>query len=272
MMNLKNLKTMFAPFAALCLFVAGGYAPGSQAQTITPDDVERLLVPIYPPNGQAGRFGSFWRAEFWVRNSAEVPVVFSSPGPYSFLPSGGLNQIDPLTTQFATSGGRPGAMYIVERAYADQVHMSLRIADETRRPVSHGTTIPIIRERDWLSGPTELLDVPTDVTVRRTLRVYDPDATNVGTVHVTIYPLLQNLPLAEFDLPLRGGSDRTLDPVWYSAPSYAEVPDLVEAFPQIAVHERLRVRIEPVTPGLRYWAFITVTDNITQHVTVVTPR
>lgn len=32
------------------------------------------------------------------------------------------------------------------------------------------------------------------------------------------------------------------------------------------------LEIEPVTPGLRYWAFVTVTNNATSHVTTITPQ
>jgi hypothetical protein len=30
--------------------------------------------------------------------------------------------------------------------------------------------------------------------------------------------------------------------------------------------------VEPLTPGMRFWAFITITDNATQQVTVVSPQ
>ena len=36
--------------------------------------------------------------------------------------------------------------------------------------------------------------------------------------------------------------------------------------------ETVRVRLEPVEPGMRYWAFATVTNNETQHVTTITPQ
>jgi hypothetical protein len=257
--------------AALPLFADGSSEAG---KTITPADVERLLVPLCPANGQEGRYGTFWACEMWVRNSADVPVVFSH-GPNSGLPGGGLIQIDPHATQFYSAGLR-GGMYIVEKAYADQVHASVRVADQNRRPVNQGTEIPIVRDKDWLSMPLDLLDIPTDPAVRLTLRVYDPDSTHQASVRVSVYPFYfaDVQPLAEVVLVLRGG-DRSSDPSsdpWYVLPDYAEIPDLVAAFPQIATEERLRVTVEPLTPGMRFWAFITITDNATQQVTVVSPQ
>ena len=32
------------------------------------------------------------------------------------------------------------------------------------------------------------------------------------------------------------------------------------------------VRVTPLTPGLRIWAFVSVTNNETQHVTTITPQ
>jgi hypothetical protein len=254
--------------SALPLFAGGSSEAG---KTITPDDVERLLVPICPPNAQEGRFGALWGCDMWVRNSADAPVVFSRGNPQISLPGGGLAQLDPHATQHY-SGAARGAIYNVEKAYADQVHLSLRIADQNRRPVNQGTEIPIVRERDWLSKSADLLDIPTDPAVRQTLRVYDPEATGQTSVRVSVYPFYYAdvEPLATAELELRGGEIQSGQ--WHRFPDYAEIPDLVAAFPQIATEERLRVTVEPLTPGMRFWAFITITDNATQQVTVVSPQ
>jgi hypothetical protein len=264
---------MTAIAAAVFLTAAGlplfGGDLANAGTTITPDDMERLLVPICI--AKEGRFGASWGCEMWVRNSADVPVVFSKGRPHISLPSGGLAQIEAHATQFYYEAPR-GAIYNVEKAHADQVHVSLRIADQNRRPVNQGTEIPVVREKDWLSKPVDLLDIPTDPAVRQTLRVYDPEATGMASVRVTVYPFyyVDVEPLAEVVIALRGGE--ILSGQWHRLPDYAEIPDLVAAFPQIATEERLRVTVEPLTPGMRFWAFITITDNATQQVTVVSPQ
>lgn len=271
-MRFKRYRLMLAALIALLPLVpaSAGSGDGHHA-SLTVDDVERLFVPVCT-GGAPGRFDSLWGCEMWVRNSAEVPVVFSLGRPESPL-SGNLIQIAANTTmlEFGTGGLVSGAIYVVEKAHADKVHVSVRIGDRNRRPLSQGTSVPVIRERAWLRDPVELLDVPTDPAVRATLRVYDLDAMK-GSVRVTIHPLRENETLAEFVLDLKGETDRNLNPVWYMLPDLGEIADLVSAFPQVAMHERLRVRIEPLTPGMRFWAFVAITDNMTQQVTVVTPR
>jgi hypothetical protein len=258
---------------ALVLAAAVSFAGTvAQAQTITPDDVERMLVPILPPNGLPGRFGAFWVGELWVRNSATVPVVFAHGGPFRNLPDGGLIQIPPEVTERSPTGALRGGIYLVEKLHRDEVHLSLRIADVNRRPVSMGTEIPIVREEDWLARPVELLDVPTDFSVRQTLRVYDPDASQQVSVRMTIHPLTENETIAEAVIEPRGGSVRNPTHPWYDQPDYAEISDLVAAFPQIVAYPRVRIRLEPMGPGMRYWAFVTITDNMTQHVSVITPQ
>jgi hypothetical protein len=258
---------------ALVLAAAVSFASTTaQAQNITPDDVERMLVPILPPNGLPGRFGAFWVGELWVRNSAEVPVVFGHGVPFRNLPDGGLKQVEAGVTQLSVTGALRGGIYVVEKVHRDQIHLSLRIADVNRRPVNMGTEIPIVREEGWLARPVELLDVPTDFSVRQTLRVYDPDASQQVSVRMTIHPLTENEAIAEAIIEPRDGSVWTTSFPWYHDPDYAEIPDLVAAFPQVAAYPRVRIRLEPTGPGMRYWAFVTITDNMTQHVSVITPQ
>jgi hypothetical protein len=35
---------------------------------------------------------------------------------------------------------------------------------------------------------------------------------------------------------------------------------------------RARIEIEPTLPDMRVWAFVSITNNETQHVTLVTPQ
>lgn len=36
--------------------------------------------------------------------------------------------------------------------------------------------------------------------------------------------------------------------------------------------QKVRIELEPVTPGLKYWAFLSITNNKTQHFYTVLPR
>jgi len=63
----------------------------------------------------------------------------------------------------------------------------------------------------------------------------------------------------------------TTDPCDALVPSFAIIPDLEQAFPQIAQLDSVRIEIEPAAP-FRFWAFASITNNATQHVTLVTPE
>jgi hypothetical protein len=78
-------------------------------------------------------------------------------------------------------------------------------------------------------------------------------------------------PLAQKDLLLQAPVCKT-DPCDAATPSFAMIPDLERAFPEIAQLDRARLEIaEPGTP-FRFWAFVSITNNTTQHVTLVTPQ
>lgn len=232
-------------------------------------EVEKVLIPVLSRNGFPGRSGSSWVAELWARNSSDHDVLFGSGYLLIVLPPG-YPAIRSRTTVMANELAERGAIFVLERAFADEVHLSLRIADVSRRPISQGTEVPVVRERDWLSRPIEFLDVPTGFAVRQMLRVYETDGTDETAVRVLVYPIRDNEPIAEAVLEPRGGARYFEGQT--GAPAYAEIADLVERFPQIVAHERLRIRLEPLTPGMRYWAFVTITDNMTQEVTVVSPQ
>lgn len=54
-------------------------------------------------------------------------------------------------------------------------------------------------------------------------------------------------------------------------PSLAEVGG-VETFPELAAAKAIWIEVAPVTPGLRIWALMSITNNETQQVTIVTPN
>jgi hypothetical protein len=49
------------------------------------------------------------------------------------------------------------------------------------------------------------------------------------------------------------------------------VNDLEELLPGGAEPDFLRLRLTPLTPGLKYWTFLSATDNVTQDVKVILP-
>ncbi len=240
---------------------------------------ERVLVPIFIATPVPGAFGSLWATELIARNEAaslvEVTVglpqcVLQPPCGYAsmttFRPEG-LFRPNPNGGVFVFVGA-PGAAKVI---------FSLRVRDLSRQALTWGTAIPVIREAQTYTSRLELLDVPTDARFRVALRVYDFDAPNSRSVRLRIYDVSQDnrisgLPpqTALVDVVLR--LETPVEDVYSSIPGSAVMTDLIGAFPQLSSARIVRIVLDPVSTDLRFWAFASVTNDETQHVTAIAPN
>ncbi|HET9866940.1 MAG TPA: hypothetical protein VFQ06_06585 [Nitrospira sp.] len=53
-------------------------------------------------------------------------------------------------------------------------------------------------------------------------------------------------------------------------PFLGQVPNLQD-LPELQAEDAVWMEIAPVTPGLRFWAMVSITNNDTQQVTIVAP-
>jgi hypothetical protein len=166
---------------------------------------------------------------------------------------------------------RGGILFTVPSADADQIVFRLNVSASPRNPLYEGTDLPVVRERDFRRSKITLPAVNFSPGIRPSrarLRVYDPDAHPGATVRVTLrewndlrqslYSATQLFLLDPTDVEVAPGGipPSASTPV----PSYAEI-DLQAVFP--SAQGLVNVEVEPVTPDLRFWAFVTVTDNAT---------
>lgn len=245
------------------------------AQEIPP--VERILVPLL--GTYHGRYGTIWVTDLVAGNPTDEKIVFAQGAPFCQLSAGcpppplGL---EPHEVQVFEGGGPDhppyfaGRIFVVEKDHATRVQMVLRTRDTSRTEQTWGTTIPVALEREWFTEPFLLLDVPTDPRFRQALRVYDPDATDRGEVVVHFLDAGSGVQLATRRLFLLSGG-RLENEQWYTFTSGAQILDLVGNIPELRAAERLTIRVEPMTPGLRVWGFVSVTNHVTQEVTVIAP-
>jgi len=176
----------------------------------------------------------------------------------------------------------------VGAAGAGKVTFNLRVQDTSRQAQTWGTTIPVVREKDVYTSTLHLLDVPVDSHFRSALRIYDFDADDAPKqVRVRIYDLCgpfftpipaecPTAPRVDTFLTLTGGAVPQY-------PSSVMVADILTAFPDLANVKAIplpfgdsrpaavRVDIDPISPNLRFWAFVSATNNDTQHVTTILP-
>jgi hypothetical protein len=252
----------------------------ASAQPLAPQQIvlsqepyERLLVPLVLQVPLPGAYGSLWVSHLVVRNDSSEPIVFSHVrgGPcldiYLYCPAA----VDPMSTTEHRSGfahnPNAGLFYYVGNPGRTALTVTLRIQDVSRQALTWGTSIPVVRERDTYTTPLVLLDVPLDTRFRVAIRTYEFEPTDgEARVRIRVFPLESDVPAVETTLSLlRYGVSVTENP------RFAMIADLRDAFPQLSALDRVRLEIAPASEGLRFWAFASVTNNETQHVTVIAP-
>jgi len=253
---------------------------------VTGVEYEKVLLPSVVNVPQPGSFGSRWVTRLTVTN----PTSHDVDEYYALLYSSEVQQgVQPMSTPLPANStvevstlqddpgvGRRGIFYFIDRRFIDQIQISLRVQDLSRQSQTWGTAVPVVRERQFVNRAVTLNDVRVDATSRMALRIYSLDATKPSKVRVSLYGfragLMANTPpdvllgSAEFDLrrftPIGPGVDNP-------APNYFEVPQL-EAIAPVAGYDRVRVDVTPLDTS-RIWAFASITNNETQHVTIIAP-
>ncbi|HYH10432.1 MAG TPA: hypothetical protein VEK11_25535 [Thermoanaerobaculia bacterium] len=235
------------------------------------EEWQRYLVPITLTR-IPGANHSLWRTDMTMLfRGEEYPEVEPLP---CGLPITCLYPTPPLHKPFdAHEHGYLGT-YVgvgqflhVRRGDVSDVAFNARFYDESRLQETAGTELPIVRVEKFHTGTFGLLDIPVAAQFRHTLRIYDGDG-NDATVTIRIYADDETTPRLTTTRNLVAVDEPpTLTP---HIPAYAELA-LAQLLP-LDAFESVRVEIEPVTPGARIWAFVSITNNETHHVTLVTPQ
>jgi hypothetical protein len=232
---------------------------------------EAILIPLVFAGD--GAFGSFWATDLWVHNDNRYAVTqFNGPFIVAVCVVGPcLQSISSHTTlkldSPATVSLYPhGRVMYVPRSSAAGLHFDLRVHDVKRQGETHGVEIPVVRERDLRAGSFSLLGVPSDAQYRSRLRVYSLDAPK-GAVTVRLVTMAK-FPFVEVATALLFMDAPTGD-----TPAYGDI-DLDPLIRSAAQPGPYRVQIDPsfLTLSPSYWAFVSITNNQTQNVTVVTPQ
>jgi hypothetical protein len=269
-----DLKVRVAGHGEAVLLNAFYYSPRAQAGR---DDYMQVLVPLTSLE-IAGANGSRWTSELRVFNASSE--LLRMPGPETFiveLPIDPAVIVEPRTTEqvFLNRGlpGADGAFLYVPIALLGAPKFSLRVRDLSKNAASLGTDVPVIYAHE-AKGDLTIVDVPVDPKYRGTLRIYGfTDAPM--QVGVTVYPEDGDDVIQHFDLALNGIIHIENDPM-PPYPAYVAI-DPLTAIVRASGHERVRIEItnfnailSPPPPPI--WAFVSITNNETQQVTVVTPK
>ena len=227
----------------------------------TADDVERVMIPI---NVNAhGAFGSAWLTDITMHNATDATVLPQAPTCNPLILAPCLQfRIEPHQTVHPTLynvSGTQGAIIRLPRAVADRIDIQARVVDLSRAAQTWGTDLPVVRETDF-RRVVRLHAVPTDARFRATLRIYG--YLDAVTAQLRILDEATHAVIGSQKIALAASQDST------SYPPYAQISSLRDTFPQIAAYETVGVEVESEL----IWAFVSVTNNETQHVTVIAPQ
>jgi len=254
--------------------------------TSSASDYERILVPVIGLG--PGAYNTLWLSELYVHNSGVISSFVSYPSAHPCAlcppppPPAGIGSLllrPNETSTFnvflerTTSPMTPGVvLYVSPKPARDSVSFELLLRNDAFRRDKWGIEIPVVREDRFRVGTTELMNIPLDPRYRVMLRVYDVDNVQDGadtSVIVRRYVRHNDSErlVDEQTLDLReiaGGGE------FVAFPGYGSLSGITADLASTV--DTLRVEVQPVTPGLRYWAFASVTNNETQDVTVISPH
>lgn len=223
-----------------------------------------LLVPLSTDEIPGG-YGSRWVTRLWVLNSSDTPLDIGGVLNCVVLPCITKVTVEPHTAFEFTQASRqlpgsPGILILADGTRKHDLSVRLRVQDLSRQSLTWGTEIPTIWESDLLVQEADLLPVPIDPRFRQTLRIYHLGP--AATFFVNAYSLQNGGLVGSATLSTTDGLETR-----YPASAEIGVSALLGNLPEG------QVRIEVVPPtDLRYWTFISVTNNETQHVTSITPQ
>jgi hypothetical protein len=240
---------------------------------ITPTSHERILLPISQVT-TPGAFGSLWSTSLYVSNPTEHDVeiypaicAVAAPCNPSFTLPAGTALEAPIDR---TLDGAPvGVLMWVPRTAAPFLHYGLRVVDQSRQLLSFGTSVPVVREEELRSSPIDLFPVPIGEVFRQSLRIYDPANIDGTRFVVEFFDMNSNERIAMEEFSTVRSPDPSLVP---KRPAVIELHQFAVRYPTLVGSESVRVRVSPVASSTKYWAFISVTNNDLQHVTVLSPE
>lgn len=244
----------------------------------SPQDYTQVLVPLTSAPIQ-GAHGSVWEAELRAFN-ASSHFKLRMPGPaghFTELPFDFAVTVEPRTTQRIhlprREAGADGHFLYIPNGLLDAATMSLRVRDTSQNAGSLGVDVPVVRPGQGGGQDVRIVDIPIDEQYRAMLRIYafTPEPMLVG---VTVLPENGDTPYAQFDVVLRGILTTEFVP-FPPHPSYIAL----DPIPPAARAAGGRVRIEltnygaNVSPPLpSIWAFVSLTNNETNQVTIIPSR
>lgn len=262
----------------------GRKVTAEDAYTFTPtaeDAWVRVLLPIYLDGTVNGGSGSRWQTDLWIRNNGDEATELA---PWPCPDFGACPAVVPLTQVLAGGAtlhnlppffrpptSNPSRQLFVRRNQAKNVSFNLRVADISRSTANAGTELPVVREDEFETRAVNLLNVPYDPPrYRMHLRLYEVALTQ-ARFRVTLYAQAAGAS-TEMEHSFEITASTTETGEFRTQAAYAEANFAVLELLDKVWPKAFRMEITPLTPGSRFYPMVSVTNNETQLITLVTPQ
>ena len=234
-----------------------------------------MMLPLIPDQ-TLGANGSIWATELLIWNSSShvlmpvnlcEPILMTVPcQPYAIQP--GETRNDFLVGRY---GGGEGMFLYIPKPLTGAAGVSLRVRDVSVDARSWGAAIPVVGFDEFKPG-LALIDIPTDARYRVTLRVYS-QAQAPQSVRVTV--LSERNEVLDENVILLNGIVTVVPVEFPLEPAYAQLNPVSAAVRAAAPRVRIELdnmgaNVSPPPPPI--WAFVSITHNETQQVTIVAPN
>jgi IPT/TIG domain len=232
-----------------------------------------VLLPVFTAP-IPGAFGSEFRTDFRARlvreNRAQIyglryPCIVTciQTGDEPYVIDQQVPYADPTNVE---PTGDPGTFLYLPKSEPGRVTMNLRAYDTSRSAENFGTEIPVVRTSDFAKNYDDitLIGVPSDARFRNTLRIYGYGDTGTQLTVTISNEVGAVLSQRVVDLPPQENIYR---------PGYVQLSDFPTGEGMLTV--TIGVIVPPISapiPPPDRWAFMSVTNNETQHITLITPQ
>lgn len=280
------MKSLLTAFLLSSVVTAGAFAAD-----VDLSGFDKVLLPLDPTVQLSGANGATFQT--MLRTAPSAPIRFYPSGADTNDTSVGTFEPGPIRPGSVAPQNPPsssGRLLYIEKGKADDVHMQFWLQtrpDGKADYESLWTSIPVVRERDFRTGtvvfpivqspwvyldPTEIVGHPLP-QFRYLLRLYDVDNRGDVELRVRVEDLIALTPKLLSDEIVKLSTRRGTDA---SQPYIAELPIDPVCHPFSAhtpcAGATMRITVEPVTTGVRYWAMLSLTNNFTQDVTLFWPQ
>jgi hypothetical protein len=247
------------------------------AEPANASDYVRYLLPITVKDAP-GAYGSVWTTSLYGVHEEDGFIVRGLDHGLDCPGICGIPMLVPKDTLyrpafFATAPGEPpGSILYVEASASASVHLGSVIREQTYHAGETGFDIPIVPENRFSAEGQQFVGLTLDPAARTRLRIYSLDL-EVANPLVLVQVWTQDRIVAEatFALGVHQRTTKLFNEEFLVRPLAAEmsVDELLRG--SLPLFEPLRVRVIPLTTGLRVWSFVSSAYNTDQHVAIFLP-